>query len=72
MEEEEKIDIRNHLIGWIDEFLKNGIVPQVVNPKAIKTNYVLKSKIQERYEQLKHYDYIETKELLKFICNEEE
>ena len=23
MEEQEKIDIRNHLIDWIDEFLKN-------------------------------------------------
>lgn len=47
MEEQEKIDIREHLIGWIDTFLKDGIVPKVVNPKAIRANYVPKSKIKE-------------------------
>lgn len=52
MEEQEKIDIREHLIGWIDTFLEDGIVPQVVNPKAIRTNYILKSKIKEKIEEI--------------------
>ena len=52
MEEQEKIDIREHLIGWIDTFLKDGIVPKVVNPKAIRANYVPKSKIKEKIEEV--------------------
>ena len=48
MEEQEKIDIREHLIGWIDTLLKDGIVPQVVNPKAIRANYIPKSKVKEK------------------------
>lgn len=56
MEEQEKIDIRNHLIGWIDYFLEEGIVPQVVNPKAIRSNYILKSKVKEKIEELKQED----------------
>ena len=52
MEEQEKIDIREHLIGWIDTFLEDGIVPQVVNPKAIRTNYIPKSKMQREMEKL--------------------
>ena len=52
MEEQEKIDIREHLIGWIDTLLKDGIVPKVVNPEAIKANYVPKSKIKEKIEEL--------------------
>lgn len=51
MEEQEKIDIREHLIGWIDTFLKDGIVPQVVNPKAIRANYIPKSKIKKLKEE---------------------
>ena len=51
MEEQEKIDIREHLIGWIDTLLKDGIVPQVVNPKAIRANYIPKSKIKEKIEK---------------------
>lgn len=52
MEEEEKLEMRQHLINWIDIFLKDGIVPKVVNPKAIKVNYILKSKIQDKIEEL--------------------
>ena len=52
MEEQEKHDIREHLIGWIDTLLKDGIVPQVVNPKAIRANYIRKSKIKEKIEEL--------------------
>ena len=33
----------------------------------MKQNYISKDKIRERYEQLKHYDYIEIKELLKLL-----
>lgn len=56
MEEQEKIDIKEHLIGWIDTLLEDGIVPQVVNPKAIKANYIPKSKIKEKIEEIKEYD----------------
>lgn len=52
MEEQEKIDLREHLIGWIDTLLKDGIVPQVVNPKAIRANYIRKSKIKEKIEPI--------------------
>lgn len=54
MEEQEKIDIREHLIGWIDTFLEDGIVPKVVNPKAIRANYVQKSKIKEKIEEIQN------------------
>lgn len=52
MEEEEKLEIRQHLIKWVDTFLKDGIVPNVVNPKAIKANYILKSKVKDKIEEL--------------------
>ena len=52
MEEQEKFDIREHLIGWIDHFLEGGIVPQVVNPKAIRANYILKSKVEEKIDEV--------------------
>lgn len=52
MEEEEKLEIRQHLIKWVDTFLKDGIVPKVVNPKAIKANYILKSKVKDKIEEL--------------------
>ena len=55
MEEQEKIDMREHIIGWIDTFLKDGIIPSVVNPKAIKANYILKSKIRDKIEELEEY-----------------
>lgn len=47
MEEQEKVDIREQLIGWIDIFLEDGIVPRIVNPKAMEANYVLRSKIKD-------------------------
>lgn len=34
---------------------------------SLKADYINKDKIRERYEQLKHYDYIEIKELLKLL-----
>lgn len=34
-----------------------------------KDDYISKQKIKDRYEQLKHYDYIETKELIKLLEN---
>lgn len=55
MEEQEKIDIRQHLINWIDIFLKDGIIPKVVNPKAIETNYIPKSKVRDKIEELEEY-----------------
>lgn len=51
MKEEEKLEIRQHLIKWVDTFLKYGIVPKVVNPKAIKANYILKSKVKDKIEE---------------------
>ena len=66
MEEQEKIDIREHLIGWIDNFLEDGIVPQVVNPKAIRANYILKSKIKEKIQEL-HCEYYQEREKAKKI-----
>lgn len=63
MEEEEKLEIRKHLIKWVDTFLKDGIVPKVVNPKAIKANYILKSKVKDKIEELKKQDKEWTEEL---------
>ena len=57
MEEQEKTDVREHLIGWIDTFLKDGIVPHVVNPKAIRANYIPKSKIKEIRDKAEVMDY---------------
>ena len=56
MEEQEKIDIREHLTGWIDTLLKDGLVPQVVNPKAIRANHIPKSKVKEKIEEYKQED----------------
>lgn len=58
MEEQEKIDIKEHLIGWIDNFLEDGIVPQVVNPRAIKANYIPKSILRHKKQELE-YDQLE-------------
>lgn len=68
MEEEEKLEIRQHLIKWVDTFLKDGIVPNVVNPKAIKANYILKSKVKEKIEELNDISYAEE---LEDIMNRE-
>lgn len=68
MEEEEKLEIRQHLIKWVDTFLKDGIVPKVVNPKAIKANYILKSKVKEKIEELNDISYAEE---LEDIMNRE-
>jgi hypothetical protein len=39
---------------------------EILQPQLLK-KYVSKDKIKERYEKLKHYDYIEIKELLKLL-----
>lgn len=57
MEEQEKIDIREHLINWIDTFLKDGIIPKVVNPKAIKANYIPKQVIRDKINELKPINF---------------
>ena len=50
--EEEKIDMREHLINWIDTFLKDGIIPKIVNPKAIETNYISKQVIRDKIKEI--------------------
>ena len=57
MEDQEKIELREHLIGWIDTLLKDGIVPQVVNPKAIRANYIRKSEIKEIMEEIEKINF---------------
>lgn len=52
MEEQEKIDMREHLINWIDTFLKDGIIPKVVNPNAIKANYIPKQVIRDKIKNI--------------------
>lgn len=39
---------------------------EILQPQLLK-KYVSKDKIKERYEKLKHYDYIEINELLKLL-----
>ena len=82
MEEQEKIDIRQYLINWIDIFLKDGIIPKVVNPKAIETNYVSKEvirdkilerqfELQQEYEDFKDDIRLNTLQEIYYL-NEEE
>lgn len=60
MEEEEKIDYRLHLHKQIDNLVESGISVydlDIVNKKAIRHNYILKSKIKEKIEELEKYIY---------------
>ena len=53
MEEERKQDYREHLINTIDMLIDNGISVydiDVVNKKAIRSNYILKQKVKDLIE----------------------
>lgn len=40
---------------------------KVISREYVEKNYVHKDIIKKRYEELKHYEYIEIKELLKLL-----
>ena len=53
MEEERKQDYREHLINTIDMLIDSGISVydiDVVNKKAIRSNYILKQKVKDLIE----------------------
>lgn len=55
MEEEQKQDYRQHLINTIDTLIESGVSVydlNVVNKKAIRYNYILKSKVEEEMKGL--------------------
>lgn len=59
MEEEEKIDYRQHLINTLDQLIDSGISVydlDVVNKKAIKSNYIPKQVVRDAIDL--HKDYI--------------
>lgn len=59
MEEEQKQEYREHLINTIDMLINDGISIYdiaVVNKKAIRYNYILKSKVKEKIEEIKNED----------------
>lgn len=56
MEEERKQDYREHLINTIDMLIDSGISVydiDVVNKKAIRSNYILKQKVKDKIEEIK-------------------
>ncbi len=56
MEEEQKQDYREHLINTIDMLIDGGISVydiDVVNKKAIRSNYILKQKVKDKIETLR-------------------
>lgn len=69
-----EFDITNEEVQAIENLIqRNKELSKLLEEKTMRIgfenidNYIPKSKVKERYEQLKHYDYIEIKELLKLL-----